>query len=91
MHFSIDRIVWGAIIDTQCPWRESPMSHNKLRRDSNSTVSCFVVRLLLLILLVPVLMLVFSSCSFMDKAFSDDPSIKFRLIGGVGSSNSSNY
>jgi len=67
------------------------MSHNKLRRDSNSTVSCFVVRLLLLILLVLVLMLVLSSCSFIDKAFSDDPSIKFRLIGGVGSSNSSNY
>jgi hypothetical protein len=68
------------------------MLHNKSHKDSKSTVSFFVVRLLLLLLLVLVLMLVFSSCSFMDKAFSDDPDIKFKFIGGVeSSSNSSNY
>jgi len=68
------------------------MLHNKSHKDSKSTVSSFVVRLLLLILLVPILMLVLSSCSFMDKAFSDDPDIEFKFIGGVeSSSNSSNY
>ena len=67
------------------------MLHNKTHRDSNSTVSCSVVRLLLLILLVLVLMLVLSSCSFIDKAFSDDPVIELKLIGGESSSNSSNY
>jgi len=60
------------------------MLHNKLHKDSKSTVSC----LLLLLLLTPLL----SSCSFMNKAFSDDPVIEFKFIGGVESSNnSSNY
>ena len=68
------------------------MLHNKSHKDSKSTVSFFVVRLLLLLLLVPILILVFSSCSFMNKAFSDDPDIEFKFIGGVESSNnSSNY
>ena len=68
------------------------MLYTKLHRDSKSTVSFFVVRLLLLLLLVPILILVFSSCSFMNKAFSDDPDIEFKFIGGVESSNnSSNY
>jgi len=61
------------------------MLHNKLHKDSKSTVSCL---LLLLLLLTPLL----SSCSFMNKAFSDDPVIEFKFIGGVESSNnSSNY
>jgi len=68
------------------------MLHNKSHKDSNSTVSYFIVRLLLLLLLVPVLILVFSSCSFMDKAFSDDPNIEFKVIlESNSSSNSSNY
>ena len=67
------------------------MLYTKLHRDSKSTVSSFVVRLLLLLLLVLVLMLVFSSCSFMDKAFSDDPDIEFKFIGGVENSNNSSY
>ena len=67
------------------------MLHNKSHKYSNSTVSSFVVRLLLLLLLVLVLMLVLSSCSFIDKAFSDDPVIELKLIGGESSSNSSNY
>ena len=65
------------------------MLHNKSHKDSKSTVSSFVVRLLLLLLLVPVLMLILSSCSFMNKAFSDDPVIEFKFIGGVESSNNS--
>jgi len=68
------------------------MLHNKSHKDSNSTVSYTIVRLLLLLLLVPVLILVFSSCSFMDKAFSDDPNIEFKVIlESNSSSNSSNY
>jgi len=60
------------------------MLYTKLHRDSKSTVSCLLLLLLLTLLL--------SSCSFMNKAFSDDPVIEFKFIGGVESSNnSSNY